>query len=193
LETSPQKSYELELHRLEVLLRELKVKYDQFFAGGLDREPLELRGEAEQIIGRINKQPPGQYAVRFHFNALVSRYNSFTELWNKSRRAMEEGGHRAPSFAERCGVKERLLTRCSIGDAERDRGELQRLHARFSDARARYGKGPISFDKFARGIAAQARALRAKHDCERVEVRLVEDGDNVEIRARPGHPGRSSS
>ena len=38
------------LHRFDVALRELKVKYDQFFAGALDRQPFELRAEIERII-----------------------------------------------------------------------------------------------------------------------------------------------
>ena len=64
-------------------------------------------------------------------------------------------------------------------------GKLRRLHELFVSARARQGKGPVSFKKFARGIEAQASRLRAKHECGQIEVRLVESDYGVQIRARP--------
>jgi len=180
------KAYEDDIRRLEVLLRELKVKYDQFFAGALDRQPLELRMQADRIVQRITKEPPSKYAVRFHFNALVSRYNSFSELWGKTVRTMEEGEHRSLSMAERFGLKQHLITRASIGDPDACREELQRLHRRFVEARERHGKRPVSYERFARGIAAQRRRLRSEHECDQIEVRLVESGDDIQVRARPG-------
>ena len=182
----PQKVYEESLQRLDVALRELKIKYDQFFAGALERPPIELRAEVERIIRRVAKEPPGKFALRYHFNALVSRFNTFSELWGKTLRTMEEGDHRAVSVAERFGIKERLVTRCLVTDVDTDRAELQRLHRRFGEARERRGKRQIPFEKFARGIAAQTRTLRAKHDCGQIEVRLVENDGEIQIRARPG-------
>lgn len=180
-----QKGYEEEIRRLDVALRELKVKYDQFFAGALDRQPFELRKQVDRIIDRIGKQPPGKYALRFHFNSLVSRYNSFSELWGKTLRSMEEGDHRAPTVSERFGLKERLITRCLVSDAERNRDDLRRVHRRFVEARERQGRRGVSFDKFLRGIASQAERLRARHECGQIEVRLVESDDEVQVRARP--------
>jgi hypothetical protein len=179
-------SYEADLHRLDVALRELKVKYDQFFAGALDRQPFELRAEIERIIDRIRKQPPQQYAVRFRYNALVSRYNSFSELWGRTLRTMEEGSARKPSAAERLELREHLLARCVVREGQRDQEDLKRLHRRFVAARERRGKAPIPLDKFLHGLDSQTRRLRAKHGCDQIEVRLVESGDEVQIRARPG-------
>ncbi len=50
LKAIPLKKYEEDLHRLDVALRELKIKYDQFFARGLDRQPVELRQEVERML-----------------------------------------------------------------------------------------------------------------------------------------------
>jgi len=178
--------YEADLHRLDVALRELKVKYDQFFAGALDRQPFELRAEVERIIDRIRKQPPQQYALRFRYNALVSRYNSFSELWGRTLRTMEEGDTRKASLADRFELREHLLARCVVRDPDGSREDLERLHRRFVAARERRGKPAIPLDKFLRGLDAQTRRLRARHGCDQIEVRLVESGDEVQIRARPG-------
>jgi hypothetical protein len=186
LQSRSTKDYADDIRRLEVLLGELKVKYDQFFVGALDRQPLELRQQADRIVQRITHDPPSKYAMRFHFNALVSRYNSFSELWGKTVRTMEEGDHRSLSISERFGLKQHLITRASIGDPEKSRAEMQRLHRRFVEARERHGKRPVSYEKFARGIGAQSRRLRREHGCDQIEVRLVESGDDIQVRARPG-------
>jgi len=181
----PLKAYEENLERLDVMIRELKVKYDQFFAGGVDRQPFELRTRVDGLIDLLNRQPPGQLAIRFRFNSIISRYNSFCERWSKIVRTMEEGNHRHKSVAERFGIKERLVTRCLVKDTGQDRDELRRLHSRFVESRERHGKRGIPFEKFARGIASQAEQLRAKHECSQIEVRIVESGDGVQIKARP--------
>jgi hypothetical protein len=177
---------EQELHRIDVSLRELKVKYDQFFAGALEREPLELRQQVERTLQRIAKDPPAKYAMRFHFNALVSRFSSFAELWNKTLRSREEGRQRSPSATERLGLKQRLIMRCTIQDPGASETELRKMHARYQEARERQGQRHVPFERFVRGIAAECRRLRADHDCGPIEVRLVEQGDQVQIRARPG-------
>jgi hypothetical protein len=185
LQSRSVKAYEDDIRRLDVLLRELKVKYDQFFAGALDREPLELRKQADRIVQQLSREPPGKYALRFHFNALVSRYQSFSELWGKTVRSMEEGDHRTASTSERFGLRQQLITRAAIGDPDHCGDEMRRLHRRFVEARERHGQRAVPYEKFARGIAAQSRRLRAEHGCDQIEVRLVESGDEIQIRARP--------
>jgi len=181
------RSYEENLHRLDVSLRELKIRYDQFFGGGLDREPLELRQRVDKLVRRMTAEPPQKYALRFHFNTLVGRYHSLSELWGRTIRTREEGNHHTESQRERLGLKKRILGRCLVTAADSgDDAELRRLHGRYAAARERQGQNPVSFEKFARGIAGQARRLRSKHECGQIEVRLVESEDGVQIRARPG-------
>lgn len=184
--TIPSKEFDESIHKLEVGLRQLKVLYDQFFAGALDREPLHLRGELEKIMDRMNRNPPDKLVTRFRYNAVLGRFNCYAELWNKTLRNHEQGGRRSASFADRCGIKERLLTRCLVGHGDSDDQSLRRLHRRFVEARERRGQRGIPFEKFARGIGSQARRLRDQHECAQIEVRLIERGEEVEIRARPG-------
>ena len=80
-----------DLARLQSGIRQLKIQYDMFFAGSIPRQPFELRGEIEKIIRRYSSTPIQKYAPRFHFNSLVSRFNSLSELWAKTIRALEEG------------------------------------------------------------------------------------------------------
>ena len=182
----PSKEYDESIHKLDVGLRQLKVLYDQFFAGALDREPLQLRGRLEKIMDHLNHNPPDKLVMRFRYNALLGRFNCYAELWNKTLRSHEEGGRRSTSVAERWGIKERLLTRCVVADSASDDQNLRRLHRRYVEARERHGRPGVAFEKFTRGVGLQAQRLRDEHQCAQIEVRLIERGDRIEIRARPG-------
>ena len=94
-------SIEADIHRLEIGIRQLKMQYDMFFAGSLPREPFELRSELESLIRRNSNATIGKYAHRFHFNTLVSRFNTLSELWCKTLRAREEGERNGAGSKER--------------------------------------------------------------------------------------------
>jgi hypothetical protein len=180
-------SIEADIAQLEIRLRQLKVQYDMFFNGALPREPFELRADVERLIKRYSNAPIRKYAHRFHFNSLVSRFNTLSELWTKTIRSMEEGDRPVPVLAER-GPTEKLLATCRIQDTRKDQDLLREMHSRFIEARRKMGEenGKLSFKDFVRGVASQARTLREKSGCEEVELRLLVVDRKVHLRARPG-------
>ena len=178
--------YDENIQKLEVGLRQLKVLYDQFFAGALDREPLQIRQGLEKIMDRMNANLPDKLVMRFRYTAVLGRFNCYAELWNKTLRNQETGGRCVANVAARGDSKPRLVTRCLVDDDKSDDQNLRRLHRRYVEARERLGQQGVPFKKFARGISLHARQLRKKHDCGPIEVRIIERGTEVEIRARPG-------
>jgi hypothetical protein len=179
---------EADIGRLEIGLRQLKIQYDMFFAGSVPRQPLELRAEIERLIKRYSNASIRKYSARFHFNSLVSRFNSMSELWAKTIRTLEEGERPAPAVAERAGRDEQLVARCTFQDPMQERDSLKALHARLLDARKKAGEqeAKLSFDSFLRGIASQAGKLREKSGCDRVELRVIVKDRKVVVKARPG-------
>ena len=174
--------------RLESGIRQLKIQYDMFFAGSVPKQPVELRSEIEKIIRRHTATPIRKYASRFHFNALVSRFNSLSELWAKTLRALEEGERPAPAVADRAGTAERIVGRCTVEDPAQERDVLRLLHARLLDARKKAGDGTgkLSFESFVRTVSAQAEKLREKAGCDKVEFRVIVLDHKVVVKARPG-------
>lgn len=179
---------EADIARLEIGLKQLKVQYDMFFAGSVPRPPLELRAEIERLIKRYTNAPVRKYSARFHFNALVSRFNTMSELWAKTIRSLEEGERPAPAVADRAGRDEQLVARCTVQDPLLERDRLKALHARLVEARKQTGEkdGKLSFESFLKGISSQAGKLREKNGCDKVELRIIVKDRKVVVKARPG-------
>lgn len=173
--------------RLETNIRQLKTQYDMFFAGSIPKQPLELRAEVERLIRRHAGAPGRNYAARFHFNSLVSRFNSLSELWTKSLRSLEEGDRPAPAVAKRTRPAEQLVARCTVKDPAGEPTVIQILHAKFLDARKKAGEpnGKLSLESFARNVAAQADKLRERTGCDKVEIRVILTDRKVVVKARP--------
>src|SRR5258706_13836714 len=75
-----------QLTRLEDDIRKLKIDFDIFFNGSSKRPPLEARARLESRIKRVADNRNLSYAQRYYFNALVSRFTSYRELWRRTLR-----------------------------------------------------------------------------------------------------------
>ena len=72
-----------QLMRLEEEIRKLKIDFDIYFNGAAKRPPLEARARLESNLKRIADDRNLSYAQRYQFNALVSRFTSYRELWRR--------------------------------------------------------------------------------------------------------------
>lgn len=79
-----------QLGRLEEEIRKLKIDFDIFFNGSSKRPPLEARARLESNMKRIADDRNLTYAQRYQFNALVSRFSSYRELWRRTLKARGE-------------------------------------------------------------------------------------------------------
>jgi len=85
-ETKKEETIELDrqILRLEDDIRKLKIEFDIYFNGAAKRPPLEMRARIESSLKRVADDRNLTYAQRYHFNSLVSRFNSYRELWRRN-------------------------------------------------------------------------------------------------------------
>ena len=79
-----------QLSRIEDDIRKLKIDFDIYFNGASKRPPLEARARLEAVLKRISDDRALTYAQRYQFNALVSRFTSYRELWRRTLKAKGE-------------------------------------------------------------------------------------------------------
>ena len=174
-----------DLRRIEQGIREVKIAYDRFFNGALQREPLRDKFALAKLIKKYHEVPMRSYGQRFKFNALVARYNVMNELWGKSVRQMEEGDRRAN--APQKEVDPDLVSKCRVADPSRQSDSLRGIYQEFCAQRKRLGQnGAPTFETFVQGISSQATKLRGQSGCDEIEVRLSIKDRKVQLSAKPG-------
>ena len=185
---SPEEIIEEDLTDLEQKIRQLKVRYDQFFYGNQKLPPSMLRSKVDAMIRKYANITMRGFAHRYRFNNLLFRYHAYSELWGRMMRTQEEGDRPGLAARSQHQVAEKLVARARVSDPKSDPDQLRDIYKKFVESRQRSGKKkPVSFDKFVRGIAGQAAQLRKSSGCAEIELRLVVKNDQVQLKARPGN------
>jgi hypothetical protein len=89
VDESPEVRRQIEV--LESELKRLEAEYNMFFGGRLPRPPSETRTRVDALMKQLGRQHMTNYAERFRFNTLQTRYSKFIDLWDRGLRAREEG------------------------------------------------------------------------------------------------------
>jgi hypothetical protein len=179
---------ERDLKQLEVDLKQLESEYNMYFAGRVPRPPLEMRSRVEALVKRCDRRHIPNYADRFRFSTLQSRFITFAELWDRGLRAREEG--RPGPFPDR-GSDEpqgpppatRIVTVVTFDDVSREEDKLRDLYQRLEEARRETGQDSVPFGKFATIVGDEVRRLRREGSLE-VAVRVKVENGRVSVTAR---------
>lgn len=195
--------FDRDLKQLEVEIRKLEVEYNMFFAGQLPRPPWETRTRVETLIKRYDRAYIQNYADRFRFSTIQSRYVAFSELWERALRAREEGRPGPffkPRTAERGGDQpaatggDRVLLVTTLADPDRESDKLHQLYERISEARREVGEDNPPYHKFVQLIKTQVKRSREAGSPEVAFRVAVKDGKvNFTARALKGVKMRDES
>ncbi|MEM7245247.1 MAG: MXAN_5187 C-terminal domain-containing protein [Acidobacteriota bacterium] len=195
--------------QLGTLFERVKREYDLWFYGTNPKPPYELRNQLDNLVRRFRNKMPTRTADNFKVAALMQKYVSHAELWDKSVRKQEEGGkalwmssgHRSAleqlqeeneRRQEEGGRKaqrpnqSKYLARITAGEGDGE--EMKRLFNSYVIAKKRCGEdvGEGSFDKFRQALDRQSRGLIDSGQAKAVAYRIeVTDDGRVAIKAKP--------
>jgi hypothetical protein len=101
---------ESELSELETRIERLRALYEQYFLGLEKLEPLIARKDVDRRIWVLRREQLRNTGLRFKFQMLIQRYNSFQQYWGRILREIENGTYRRDVVraAKRFGAKEAL-------------------------------------------------------------------------------------
>jgi len=151
---------------LDAALRQLEAEYNMYFAGRLPRPPIESRKRVEQLVTRLDRMHIQNYADRFRFTTLQSRYATFIDLWDRGLRSREEGRagpFGAPPPKQVRKPKEpdaQVVHVASFQDPMREMDKLHTLYDSLMDARREAGDEVVPFHRFAALVKDQVAKVR---------------------------------
>lgn len=167
---------------LERSLKELIVKYEQYFIGLEKREPLKLLEEVERLAKRHNAAAVTNTMLLFRYNSLKSRLVSYRQYWNRINRLIDEGKYSRERFK-----MQRSLTGGPQPATVAAESQVDKVYREYTEA-CRLCNVPtanISKEAIAATLVKHQAAIREKYQCGDLEFRvLVEDG-KPKIKVRP--------
>lgn len=175
--------FERELSVLEAEIKKLEAEYTMYFGGRLQRPPWEMRKRVEGLVKQLDRAHIPNYAQRFRFTTLQSRFAKSLDLWDRGLRAREEG--RAGPFMQPRPVEEkpkqprpedRVVHTTSFADPLKEMEKVHQLYDNFAEARKEAGQEAIPFHKFADLVKNQVNALKEKGSPEVAFRVAVKDG-----------------
>ena len=195
-----------ELDALEKAIRQLHTEWEKFFGGVERKPPNDLETRVKNLIKKYAYGDIRNPTDRFRYQTLTARYNTFSELWNKRLRAIEEGkpfgvhGLKAdmlPPAASTAALEALRETikpttppappsEVRIRAPESESAAVKDLFDRFLAERQRAGEsGAVKFESFRKLIAQQASRIISEKGASAVDFRLETKDGKVSLKARP--------
>lgn len=166
------------LSAIEQQLKDLQITYEQYFAGIEKREPMQARERLARQLRQFVNRRITQTDLRFRYQTLAARFQSYVGHWDRILRLIEEGRYERHTS--------RLPASPPPGPAA-DRGsEADQVYRDLLEARKASGVGGPAPDQkqIAAFLEKQRDTIRQKFGDREVEFRVVTEGGKPKIKVR---------
>jgi hypothetical protein len=166
-----------ELDEIQQLIKELEIRYEQYFAGIERREPFNERKDIARRIRHFTNRHIVWTDLKFRYQGLASRFMSYGQYWDRILRLIDEGKyHRHMAKAQSSAATKRK----PLDPAT----EATRLQQELSKARKSCGLSgnAPSTEKVARFLASQREKIRERYGDKPVEFSIDTSGEKPRIK-----------
>lgn len=139
---------------LETRLDRLRALYEQYFMGIERLEPLIPKKDVERRVQALRRVQIRNTALRFRFQMIVQRYNTFQSYWIRTCREIENGTYRR----DRVGGRRAQTAKAEM-DRELQKREDERKQKADDEARERELAGRFDLEEAAQeGLTGRKRS-----------------------------------
>jgi len=175
-----------DIARLEQDLRELIIRYEQYFCGIEKREPLQLLEEVERAARRYQPATINNAMHKFKYNSLVASLCVHRQRWVRTNRLIEEGKYTRDRF--KMSLRQRDAgERPAPSSPRAPESLLDRIFRDYIAAReaCNLPTENLSKERIAAAIERQKPAILEKYRCHEVEFAVVIEEGKPRLKARP--------
>jgi hypothetical protein len=171
-----------DIELFERSLKELIIKYEQYFLGIEKREPLKLLEEVERLARRYTAAAVANTMLLFRYNSLKSRLASYRQYWSRTTRLIEEGRYSRDRFKMEMHQAGAQVSREKSGESDTDQVYRQYLEACRS---CNLSSNGLTREKIAETLDKYRGALPEQYRGCEVEFRVVVEDGKPKIKVRP--------
>ena len=175
------------LNEIQFEMKELEIRYEQYFAGVEKREPQNERTTLARRLRHFTNRPIFRTDIKFRYQSLASRFHTYTQYWDRILRLMDEGKyhrHAAPKpAAAKLPEPPTLVAGAKTASAD---DEADRLLQALTEARSRCGVGGAAptREKVGQFLATQKEKVREKFGDRPVEFIVDSSSGKPQIKVR---------
>ena len=179
-----QKKVSAKINDLDKRLNELKFLYDQYFIGLEKMEPVKMREQIHETIKELTKTYIKSTAQKFKLNSLIAKHSSFTKLWDRITREIEEGKYKRDVF--RMKVKDWQATMKKKKGQPDSKDPLSILYDKYVASRQKTNESTnVSREKFSKTIQDQVDQIKKKFKCKSVSFKISIENGKTKLKAVP--------
>jgi len=180
------------LDRLEKQIDDLRNQFEQYFLGSRKKAPEQELTTVTFIIRRVSNQTINSTRMRFRFQQLTSKFNSYNQYWNRTLQQIEAGTYfrnrfkqkiKAIDAADPVAVSPKVAAKAAKNSGLPD-DHIDAVYKDFIAAREQCNQpGNISREKLAETIQKQADALKDKYKGKDVRFKVVVENGQAKLKA----------
>lgn len=170
-----------ELNSIEQGMKELEIRYEQYFAGVEKREPVKDREKLARQLRRFVNRRITQTDLRFKSQNLATRFHSYAGYWDRILRLMDEGRYKRQNPRPGSAVDSGLSPPPPVGDDETDTVYRRLLEAR---AACKIEGTTPSRQQVSAFLEQQKSKIREKFGNREVEFLVITADGKPKIKAR---------
>ncbi len=172
-----------ELDEIQQNMKELEIRYEQYFAGVERREPHRDRTTLARRLRHYTNRRIVQTDLKFRYQGLASRFMSYCQYWDRILRLIEEGKyHRHTAKLNKPPAPADSQAR----EINQQHNEVERLQRELDSARQACGipgEAP-SVNKIAAFLDDQREKIRSRYGDRPVEFSIDTNGCKPRIKVR---------
>ncbi len=182
------------LDSVEKRLEDLRNQFEQHFMGNRKVAPIQERTSVQYLIRRLSNYSSSNTRLRFRFQQIVSKFNSYNQYWNRTLQQIEAGTYfrsrfkaklKAGAFDDPDSVhaqKKAAAPKKKAGGGIED--HIDQVHQEFVSAKKSLNQASnVSRDKIAQAIKKQMPALKERYKGKDVKFKVVVEGGKAKLKA----------
>lgn len=174
-----------DLNRLETMIGDLKVLYEQHFLGVLSFPPDKEHNQLKLFMRTLRKAPFKNSATVYRLRALETRYGTLNTYWQRVLREKENGTYIKDVF--KANMRERhaledAYAQTAKGKANRS---MQTLFESYRDAleKSTGRKHNLDFEQFRRSLVKRAKEFKEQHGNRKLSFKVIVREGKVSVQA----------
>lgn len=174
------RSISQELSAIEQAMKELEIRYEQYFNGVEKREPVAAREGVAKRLRRFANRKITQTDLRYKYQTLAGRYHSYSGYWDRILRLMDEGRYHRQAPPPTASKPGRQGTpHLKEGRLEQIYQELLQAHDQCNSKGSAPSRGQL--EAF---LENQLARIQDKFGAQEVEFRVASENGKPKIKVR---------